>query len=79
VVSPAMCYSSSSRSSQAANLGRLGYSSVDNRMHRTYALRILRADEQRVCLNTRNMSPVLDVAVLIPNRYTPSEVALEPV
>jgi hypothetical protein len=79
VVSPAMCYSSTSRSSQAANLGRLAYSSVDNCMHRTYALRILRADEQCVCLSTKNMSPVLDVAVLVPPRYTPSEAALEPV
>jgi len=79
VVSPAMCYRSSSRRSPAANLGRLGYSSVDNCMHKTYALRILRADEQCVCLNTENMSPVLDVAVLVPTRYTPSEAASEPV
>jgi len=79
VVSPAMCNSSSSRRSQAAEIGRFGYSFVDNCMHRTYALRILRADEQCVCLNTKNMSPVLDVAVLVPARNTPSEVALEPV
>ena len=79
MVSPAMCYSSSSRRSQTASLGRFGYSSVDDSMHRTYALRILRADEQCVCLNTENMSPVLDVAVLVPSRYTPTEVASGPV
>jgi len=79
VVSPAMCYSSSSRRNQAANLGHLGYSFVDNSVHRTYALRILRTDEQRVCLNTENMSPVLDVAVLVPPRFISAEVASGPV
>jgi hypothetical protein len=78
MVSPAMCYRSSSRRSQTANLGP-GYSSVDDCMHRTYTLQIPIADEQCVCLNTENWSPVLDVAVLVPTRYTPSEVALEPV
>ena len=79
MVSPAMCNNSSSRRSQAASLGRFGYSSVDDSMHRTYALRILKTDEQCVCLNTENLSPVLDVAVLVPSRFTPSEVASGPV
>jgi hypothetical protein len=79
VVSPAMCSSLTSKGIPVADLGRLGFSSVDNSMHRTSALRILRTEQQCVSLYTRNMPPVLDVAVLVPTRYTPSEAASEPV